>query len=41
MVGPSAILDRKWKEREHALHRRKVSQAKSNIKKFQVLAYGP
>jgi len=32
MPGPCAILDRKWKEREHAIHRKKMSQVKSSIR---------
>jgi hypothetical protein len=33
MTGPSKILDRRWKEKEAAIHRRKISQVKSSIGK--------
>ena len=31
MAGPSKILERKWKEKEAALHRRKISSVKGSI----------
>ena len=30
--GPSKILDRYWKEKDAAMHRRKISQVKSTIR---------
>ena len=35
---PSKILDRKWKEKEAAIHRRKLSEVKSNIRQHQRLS---
>jgi hypothetical protein len=36
MNGPSKILDRRWKEKEHAIHMKKLSQIKSTIRQQQV-----
>ena len=41
MQGPSKILDRRWKEKEAAIHRRKLTEVRSNIRKQQTLSYGP
>ena len=35
MQGPSKILDRRWREKEHAIHMRKLSQIKSTIRTQQ------
>lgn len=40
MVGPSKILERRWKERDALLHKQKISQVKSNIRKYQALSEG-
>jgi hypothetical protein len=40
MVGPSKILERRWKEREALIHKSKISNAKSNIRKHQALSVG-
>ena len=32
MNGPSKILDRKWKEKEHLIHKKKLSEVKSTIR---------
>ena len=31
MQGPSKILDRRWKEQQAAIHRRKISSVKGSI----------
>ncbi len=37
--GPSKILDRKWKERALLLHKKKLSEVKSNIRDQQGVPY--
>ena len=32
MQGPSKILDRRWKEKEAAIHRRKLTEVRSNMR---------
>ncbi len=39
MAGPSKILDRIWKEKEAAIHKKKLKEVKSNIKAQQALPY--
>lgn len=39
MQGPSKILDRRWKEKEHAIHMKKLSEIKSTIKSQQGYPY--
>ena len=35
MNGPSKILDRKWREKEHNIHRKKLSEVRSTIRQHQ------
>jgi len=39
MAGPSKILDRIWRERDAAIHKRKLKEVKSNIRQQQSLPF--
>ena len=39
MNGPSKILDRKWREKEHSIHKKKLSVVKSTIREQQGYPY--
>lgn len=39
MNGPSKILDRKWKEKEHNIHKKKLSEVRSTVRDQQGYPY--
>ena len=39
MNGPSKILDRKWREKDHNIHKKKLSEVRSTIREQQGYTY--
>lgn len=39
MAGPSKILDRRWREKEQLIHKKKLAAVKSSIRQQQALPY--